>query len=313
MRDYHVDGLRLDAVHAILDESPQHVCAELAERVTRCQPAGARHLGDARSTTGGRSRSGVTTRSGTTASHHELHVLLTGEQRRLLRGLRLGHAARGRLQGDGHDPRRLVVCAQNHDQVGNRATGDRLPPGRAARRGRSDALLAAARRSSSWARSRRAAPVPVLHRPHRPGDRRGDAGGPQAGVRRRSRRSPARTCPTRRTSRRSSARSSPGASRTRSTASCSRCAARCRATLEVVEADEDAQRLRLRRGDVELVADFRAQQVECAADGRLARQSVPARPDLGRQRHELRALLGERRARRALPLRRRRIARRASR
>ena len=27
----------------------------------------------------------------------------------------------------GHDPRRLVVCAQNHDQVGNRALGDRLP------------------------------------------------------------------------------------------------------------------------------------------------------------------------------------------
>jgi maltooligosyltrehalose trehalohydrolase len=32
------------------------------------------------------------------------------------------------LKGQGHDPRRLVVCAQNHDQVGNRALGDRLPP-----------------------------------------------------------------------------------------------------------------------------------------------------------------------------------------
>ena len=32
------------------------------------------------------------------------------------------------LRGRGHDPRRLVVCAQNHDQVGNRAAGDRLPP-----------------------------------------------------------------------------------------------------------------------------------------------------------------------------------------
>src|SRR5262249_26462390 len=32
------------------------------------------------------------------------------------------------LEGRGHDPKRLVVCAQNHDQVGNRATGDRLPP-----------------------------------------------------------------------------------------------------------------------------------------------------------------------------------------
>jgi maltooligosyltrehalose trehalohydrolase len=32
------------------------------------------------------------------------------------------------LRGLDHDPRRLVVCAQNHDQVGNRALGDRLPP-----------------------------------------------------------------------------------------------------------------------------------------------------------------------------------------
>ena len=45
---------------------------------------------------------------------------------------------------------------------------------------------------------------------------------------------------------------------------------------------------------------------------RLARQAVPARPDVGRRGHELRALHGERRARRALPLRRRRAARRAS-
>jgi maltooligosyltrehalose trehalohydrolase len=32
------------------------------------------------------------------------------------------------LRGRGHEPRRLVICAQNHDQVGNRAQGDRLPP-----------------------------------------------------------------------------------------------------------------------------------------------------------------------------------------
>ena len=33
IRDYRIDGLRLDAVHAIFDESPPHVMAELAERV----------------------------------------------------------------------------------------------------------------------------------------------------------------------------------------------------------------------------------------------------------------------------------------
>src|SRR5262249_55589895 len=31
------------------------------------------------------------------------------------------------LAASGHDPRRLVICAQNHDQVGNRALGDRMP------------------------------------------------------------------------------------------------------------------------------------------------------------------------------------------
>jgi maltooligosyltrehalose trehalohydrolase len=58
--------------------------------------------------------------------HHELHVLLTGE--------REGYYERfGSLPGLIRElsrprPERLVVCAQNHDQVGNRAAGDRLPP-----------------------------------------------------------------------------------------------------------------------------------------------------------------------------------------
>src|SRR3569833_3897172 len=33
VRDYHVDGLRLDAVHAIFDDSPTHICAEIKQRV----------------------------------------------------------------------------------------------------------------------------------------------------------------------------------------------------------------------------------------------------------------------------------------
>src|SRR2546421_106212 len=57
--------------------------------------------------------------------HHEVHVLLTGEQE--------GYYERfGSLRGLAEEYRRrpaekLVVCAQNHDQVGNRAIGDRLP------------------------------------------------------------------------------------------------------------------------------------------------------------------------------------------
>ena len=51
-----------------------------------------------------------------------------------------------------------------------------------------------------------------------------------------------------------------------------------------VEADEDAKRLHVRRGEVELVRDFRARtRRRCAADGRLARPPVSARRDLGRR------------------------------
>jgi maltooligosyltrehalose trehalohydrolase len=57
--------------------------------------------------------------------HHELHVLLTGERDGY-------YAPFGSLDGVVREltrpaPERLIVSAQNHDQVGNRATGDRLP------------------------------------------------------------------------------------------------------------------------------------------------------------------------------------------
>src|SRR5207253_4995876 len=61
-------------------------------------------------------------------SHHELHVLLTGEHEGYYADYGSVHGLAEDLRGRGHDPRRLVVCAQNHDQVGNRAVGDRLPP-----------------------------------------------------------------------------------------------------------------------------------------------------------------------------------------
>jgi maltooligosyltrehalose trehalohydrolase len=57
--------------------------------------------------------------------HHELHVLLTGERDGY-------YEPYGSLEGLAREltrprPERLIVCAQNHDQVGNRALGDRLP------------------------------------------------------------------------------------------------------------------------------------------------------------------------------------------
>jgi maltooligosyltrehalose trehalohydrolase len=118
VQDYGVDGLRLDATHAVFDDSPQHVLAELAERlrpalvIAEIQPGDLRPLEE----------------WGHDAQwadelHHELHALLSGERDGY-------YADYGSLEGlaaqlERTPPERLVVCSQNHDQVGNRAFGDR--------------------------------------------------------------------------------------------------------------------------------------------------------------------------------------------
>jgi maltooligosyltrehalose trehalohydrolase len=57
--------------------------------------------------------------------HHELHVLLTGEREGYYEPFgSLAGLVRELMRPE---PERLIVCAQNHDQVGNRAIGDRLP------------------------------------------------------------------------------------------------------------------------------------------------------------------------------------------
>jgi maltooligosyltrehalose trehalohydrolase len=125
VRDFGVDGLRLDAVHAVYDEPPVHVLAELAERVRAANPAALviSEMGppDFR----------PLTEWGHDAMwldnlHHALHVALTGEQDGYYEdfdGSMESIAAELRRP----DGPRIVACAQNHDQVGNRALGDRLP------------------------------------------------------------------------------------------------------------------------------------------------------------------------------------------
>jgi maltooligosyltrehalose trehalohydrolase len=123
VRDYHVDGLRLDAVHAIYDDSPTHICAELKQRVGDVLVISEMEIGDWRPIEEwGHDAQWVD------SSHHELHVLLTGEQDGYYKGYGSVSALADDLLGEGHDPRRVVAFAQNHDQVGNRAVGDRLPP-----------------------------------------------------------------------------------------------------------------------------------------------------------------------------------------
>jgi len=127
LRDYHLDGLRLDAVHAITDTSPRHIVEELAARVHELDPARL-VVAEKPRIDPALIRMGV---DGQWADdfHHALHVLLTGE--------RTGYYARYRSVADlagallqpaqlGVDAARVVGYAQNHDQVGNRAAGERL-------------------------------------------------------------------------------------------------------------------------------------------------------------------------------------------
>jgi maltooligosyltrehalose trehalohydrolase len=123
IRDYGVDGLRLDAVHSIFDDSPTHVLAELAQRAKAINPhvvvIAEMELGDLRPI-----REWGHDAQWGDELHHAVHVLLTGEQEAY-------YAAFGRVADLAHalsdgDLPRFVVCAQNHDQVGNRPIGDRL-------------------------------------------------------------------------------------------------------------------------------------------------------------------------------------------
>ncbi len=123
VRDYRVDGLRLDATHAIVDDSPLHVCAELARRVREVEP---RALVISEIAPGDLRPIEAWGHDAQWADefHHELHVLLTGERDGYYADYR-GSPADLAAQYARTPSERLVFCTQNHDQVGNRALGDR--------------------------------------------------------------------------------------------------------------------------------------------------------------------------------------------
>jgi maltooligosyltrehalose trehalohydrolase len=118
--EYRIDGLRLDAVRSVIDDAPTHVLQELRARVDGLLVSEMNLSDFAPLEQWGHDAMWHD------ALHHELHVLLTGE--------REGYYAEfGTMDGLVREltrpqRERLVVCAQNHDQVGNRALGDRLPP-----------------------------------------------------------------------------------------------------------------------------------------------------------------------------------------
>jgi maltooligosyltrehalose trehalohydrolase len=122
VRDYHVDGLRLDATHAIFDDGPRHVLAELADRVRAESPDALLVAEYGPEDPKPVEEWGMDAQWGD-ALHHELHVLLTGEREGYYESFGSGE---GLVEVLGRrPPERWVVCSQNHDQVGNRALGDR--------------------------------------------------------------------------------------------------------------------------------------------------------------------------------------------
>jgi maltooligosyltrehalose trehalohydrolase len=126
VRDYRIDGLRLDAVHAVQDDSPQHVLAELAERVRVAVP-NALVISEMGPDDFRPLREWGHDAMWLDSLHHALHVALTGEREGYYADFD-GSMAQIARELERPEGRQLVVCAQNHDQVGNRATGDRLPP-----------------------------------------------------------------------------------------------------------------------------------------------------------------------------------------
>jgi maltooligosyltrehalose trehalohydrolase len=154
LKCYHADGLRLDAVHAICDDSPKHIVAEIAECAhflgsKRGFPAWIIAESDLNDPTVVRDpdKGGW----GTDAQwsddfHHALHALITGERHGyyvdfgdpedLAKVIRDAYVFTGQHskfldRNKGELPKdvnanKFVVFDQNHDQVGNRAAGDRL-------------------------------------------------------------------------------------------------------------------------------------------------------------------------------------------
>ncbi len=151
LAEYHLDGLRLDATHALVDEGPVRFLPELTAALHRLRPGALVIAEDERNldrlvrpaAEGGDGLDGVWSDD----LHHQLRRRLAGDHEAwfadftggtddlattLSRGwLYAGQPSPSRGEPRGTDPsgiplERFVVCLQNHDQVGNRALGDRL-------------------------------------------------------------------------------------------------------------------------------------------------------------------------------------------
>jgi maltooligosyltrehalose trehalohydrolase len=152
IRDYNIDGLRLDAIHSIYDSNAEHIVAAIVRRVHAIRDdawvIAESGLNDPRVMR-------VTELGGYGCNaawaddfHHALRTVLTDEREgyyaefghlsQLAKAFHRPHVHDGDYsefrhrrfgaRADDVPPRRFVVFSQNHDQVGNRAYGDRMPP-----------------------------------------------------------------------------------------------------------------------------------------------------------------------------------------
>lgn len=123
--EYGIDGLRLDAVHAVEDDSDRHVLAELADRVHAASPR-ALVISEMGPPDFRPLRDWKHDAMWLDGLHHALHVALTGEQDGYYADFDGSMSSIAAELSRPEGPR-IIACAQNHDQVGNRALGDRLP------------------------------------------------------------------------------------------------------------------------------------------------------------------------------------------
>lgn len=154
LEEFRFDGLRLDAIHEIIDRGARHLLKELSQRTDELEEkTGRRRVLIAESDLNDTKIINDYDKGGFGLEgqwvddfHHSLHTLITGEKGGYYQDYgSLGHLAKSfkqafiydgiysefRKRTVGNSPKGLplskfVVCIQNHDQVGNRPLGDRL-------------------------------------------------------------------------------------------------------------------------------------------------------------------------------------------